>query len=60
MRENHLHNNGDVKARRAINHIIALVVAVREHQGIIRLRSNTLQLSEANGDIDGKEHHNDA
>ena len=60
MREDHLHNNGDVKARRAINHIIALVIAVREYQGMIRLRSNTFQPSEANGDIDGKEHYNEA
>ena len=56
MREDHLHNNGDVKARRAINHTIALVIKVREYQSMIRLRSNTLKPSEANGDVDGKEH----
>ena len=60
MREDHLHNNRDVKARRAINYIIALVIAVREYQGIIRLRNNALQPSESNGDIDGKEHYDEA
>ena len=60
MREDHLHDNGDVKARRAINHIIALVIAGREYQGIVRLRSNMPQHSEANGDIDGKEQYNEA
>ena len=52
MREDHLHNNRDVKARRAINRMIALVIAVRECQGIVRLPRNTLQSFEANGEID--------
>ena len=60
MREDHLHNNGYVKARRAISRIVALVIAVREYQGIGGLHSNTLQPSEANGDIDGKERYKEA
>lgn len=60
MREDHLHDNGDVKARRAISRIVALVTARREYQGISRLHSNGLQPSEANGDINGKGRYNEA